>query len=75
MQDKDIKPKYNHTKLGNFMFFICVKTTKLLVKARPLYYLLACIWGILLTFVGILITLGLAIVKIFNKNIHFEPYY
>ena len=75
MQDKDIKPVYKHSKIGNFMFFICAKITKLLTKVRPLYYILACTWGILLTFVGLLITLVLAIVKIFNKNIHFEPYY
>ena len=34
MQDKDIKPAYKHSKIGNFMFFICAKATKLLTKAR-----------------------------------------
>ena len=52
MQDKDIKPVYKHSKIGNFMFFICAKATKLLVKARFLYYFLACTWGILLTVAG-----------------------
>ena len=52
MQDKDIKPAYKHSKIGNFMFFICAKATKLFVKARFLYYFLACTWGILLTIVG-----------------------
>ena len=75
MQDKDIQPKYKHTKFGNFMFFLCAKTTKFLTKVRPLYYILACIWGILMTVIGLLITLVLGIVKIFNKNIHFEKYY
>ena len=75
MQDKDIKPAYRHTKFGNFMFFICAKMTKILVRAKPLYFLLAIIWGILMTFIGLLITLVLAIAKIFNKNIHFEKYY
>ena len=40
MQDKDIKPAYKHSKIGNFMFFICTKATKVLVKSRFLYYLL-----------------------------------
>ena len=75
MQDKDIKPAYKHSKIGNFMFFICAKATKLLIKARPLYYLLACIWGIILTFIGIVITIVLGVARIFNKNIHFEKYY
>ncbi len=75
MQDKDIRPVYKHSKIGNFMFFICAKAIKLLIKARPLYYILACIWGILLTFVGLLITAILGIAKIFNKNIHFERYH
>lgn len=75
MQDKDIKPAYRHTKFGNFMFFICAKLTKLLTKARFLYYLLACTWGILLTVIGLLITIVLGIAKLFNKNIYFEKYY
>ena len=75
MQDKDIKPVYKHSKIGNFMFFICAKATKLLVKARFLYYFLACTWGILLTVVGWFITLALAIAKMFNKKIKFEKYY
>ena len=52
MQDKDIKPVYKHSKIGNFMFFICAKAMKLFGKARFLYYFLACTWGILLTIVG-----------------------
>ena len=28
MQDRDIKPAYKHSKIGNFMFFICAKATK-----------------------------------------------
>lgn len=75
MQDKDIRPAYKHSKIGNFMFFICAKATKLLTKARWLYYFLACTWGILMTFIGILITVVLGIARIFTKNIHFEKYY
>lgn len=75
MQDKDIKPIYTHTKLGNFLFFICAKLTKLLVKARWFYYFLAFTWGFLLTFLGLLITIILLIIRLFNKNIHFERYY
>ena len=75
MQDRDIKPAYEHSKIGNFMFFICAKITKLLTKVRFLYYLLACIWGILLTIAGIVITAALWIASLFNKNIKFEKYY
>ena len=42
MQDKDIIPHYKHSKIGNFMFFICAKATKFLIKHRLLYYFLAC---------------------------------
>ena len=52
MQDKDIKPAYKHSKIRNFMFFICAKAMKVLVKSRFLYYFLACTWGILLTVAG-----------------------
>ena len=75
MLDKDIKPAYKHTGFGNLMFFLSAKITKLLVRVRPLYYILACIWGILLTIAGLFVTLGLAIAKTFNKNIKFEKYY
>lgn len=30
----EIKPQYEHTKLGNLMFKMCAKATKLLLKNR-----------------------------------------
>jgi len=74
MQDKYITPAYKHSKLGNFLFFLCAKVTRGLVKARWLYYLLACTWGFIFTLIGLLITGVLAIAKLFNKNISFEKY-
>jgi len=75
MLDKDIQPKFQHSKIGNFMFFLCTKITKVLVKNRWLYYLLAGTWGVILTFVGLLITAILAIAKLFTKSITFKKFY
>ena len=75
MQVKDIIPAYPHSKLGNFMYFLCAKTTKFLVKARWLYYLLACTWGIVFTVLGLLITGILAIVKLFDKTVSFKKFH
>lgn len=30
----DIKPRYEHTAFGNFMFKLCAKTAKFLLKHR-----------------------------------------
>lgn len=30
----DIKPRYEHTAFGNFMFKLCAKMTRLLLKHR-----------------------------------------
>lgn len=69
-----IKACYNHSKFGNFMFNLCAKWTVFIVKHRWLYYLLSCTWGCLLTIFGLLVTLVLAIAKIFTKTIHFSKY-
>ena len=70
-----IKPQYEHTKVGLFLFNLCAWFTEFLIKHRWLYYILACTWGILMTFIGILITGVLAIVKLFGANITFFPFY
>ena len=66
-----IKPQYEHTKVGLFLFNLCAWFTEFLIKHRWLYYVLACTWGILMTVIGILITGVLAIVKVFGANITF----
>ncbi len=71
----DIKPNYQHTKFGNFLFNLCAKWTKFVVKHRVLYYIISLTWGLLLTIFGFLVTLALLIGRIFNKNIHFKKYY
>lgn len=73
--DNEIKPGYAHFKIGNFMFSVCAKAAKFLAKHRILYYLLACTWGILPTLGGLLVTLALAIAKIFDRKIKFEGYF
>lgn len=69
-----IVQQFEHSKFGNFMFKLCAKWTKFIVKHKWLYYLLACTWGFVLTFVGLFITLVLAFAKIFNHNIKFNKY-
>lgn len=72
----EIKPHYEHSKIGNFMFNLCAKWTKFILKHRWLYYLMACTWGIIITILGLIITLILGIVKIFiPKKVIFERYY
>ena len=72
----EIKPYYKHSKIGNFMFNLCAKWTKFVLKHRWLYYLMACTWGIIMTAIGLIITLILGLVKIFiPKKIIFERYY
>ena len=75
MKELDIKPQYEHTKAGLFLFNLCARGTKFLVKHRWLYYVLACTWGIIMTIVGMFMTIGLAIAKIFSKKIKFEKFY
>ena len=72
----EIKPLYEHSKVGSFMFNLCAKWTKFILKHRWLYYFMACTWGIIMTILGCLITIILAIVKIFiPKKVIFERYY
>lgn len=72
----EIKPLYEHSKVGSFMFNLCAKWTKFILKHRWLYYFMACTWGVIMTILGCLITIILAIVKIFiPKKVIFERYY
>lgn len=71
---ESIKARYKHTKFGTFMFKLCANWTVFIVKHKILYYLLSLTWGVLLTIVGVFVTLALAIAKIFNHNIKFSKY-
>ncbi len=72
----EIKPLYEHSKVGSFMFNLCAKWTKFILKHRWLYYLMACTWGVIMTILGCIITIILAIIKIFiPKKVIFERYY
>jgi len=76
MEELDIRPQFKHSKAGTFMFNLCAKWTKFLVKHRWLYYILACTWGIIMTLVGVIVTIVLGLGKIFwTNNIKFEKYY
>ena len=71
-----IKPAYKHSKIGTFMFGLCAKWTKFIIKHRWLYYLLACTWGIIMTLLGWLITLILFLFKLICwKGVNFKKYY
>ncbi len=74
----EIKAKYKHTKVGTFLFNLCACWTKFLVKHRMLYYILACTWGAIMTVIGALVTIVLAIAMPFTSGkskIIFEPYH
>lgn len=74
--NNEIKPMYKHSKIGNFMFNLCAKWTKFVIKHRWLYYLLAATWGIIMTVLGLIISLILLIVKLFApKKVLFEKYH
>ena len=49
------------TPLGRFMYSLCDKGAKFLYKHKWLYYLLACTWGVIMTLLGLLISLVLLI--------------
>ena len=71
----EINQKYQHTKLGNFMFSLCAKWTTFIARHRLLYYFLNYTWGILTVIAGLSTTLVLAIGKIFCKDIKFHRYH
>lgn len=52
---------YKRTKYGKFMYNVCYKGGLFLNKHRWLYYVLASTWGILMTLVGLLISVALLI--------------
>lgn len=70
----EILPKYAHSKFGNFMFSLCANCTKFLVKHKALYYILACTWGSIMTVLGVLLTVVLAVIKLFTKKVSFKKY-
>ena len=70
----EIEAQYSHSKAGTSLFNLCAKATKLLIKHKWLYYLLACTWGIIMTLLGLIITVVLGIAKLFKANITFKKY-
>ena len=62
-----IKPKYTFTKLGTFMYNICVKWTEFIVKHRWLYYVLMFTWALPVTLMGLLSSF---ILMLFGKKPH-----
>lgn len=49
--------KYRYTKLGQFMYNFMNKSALFLNKHKCLYYLLACTWGFITTFLGLILTI------------------
>lgn len=60
----EIKAAHEHSKVGTFLFNLCARGTKFLVKHKWLYYLLACTWGIVMTIIGLVCTAIVGIVKV-----------
>jgi hypothetical protein len=74
----EIKAAYKHTKVGTFMFNLCAKWTKFLVKHQWLYYAIACTWGIIMTVTGFVVSGVLALAKLCSAGkikITFKPYH
>lgn len=71
----EIKPAYEHSRIGQLFFNITTKATKLLSKQRWLYYLLHFTWGIVMTIIAGLVAGILAFVNLFTKNMTFTPYH
>ena len=75
-KDLQIKPAYEHNKVGTFLFNLCAAWTEFLIKHRWLYYLLACTWGFIMTFLGVLITAVLGFGCALNcQRIQFFPFH
>ena len=55
------------TPLGRFMYSLCDKGAKFLYKHKWLYYLLACTWGVIMTLLGLIISL---VLLIFGRKPH-----
>lgn len=70
--------KYNLTTFGKYMYCLIDRYSYYLYKHKWLYYLLNYTWGILMTTVGLFITLGLLIIgkkpKRFERIYYFEVY-
>lgn len=74
----EIKAAYAHTKVGTLMFNLCANWTKFLLAHPWLYYFMACTWGCIMTLIGGLVSVILALVKVlsFGKiKVTFKPYY
>lgn len=71
----NIKPAYEHGNAGTALFNLCAAATEFLVRHKKLYYILACTWGSIMTFIGLLVSGSLYLVKSKAKfNITFKPY-
>ena len=71
----DIKPAYEHSKIGQLFFNITAKVTKVLSKYRWLYYLLHCTWGIIMTAIAGIVAGVLSFINLFTKNMQIKPYH
>ena len=70
----EIKPQYDHSKVGNFMFELCAKWTEFIIRHKFLYFILSITWGFIMTFLGWIISLVLLAAKFFSNKISFEKF-
>lgn len=65
----------NLSKYGKFMYNLTYNFGTWLIKHRWLYYLLACTWGIIMTLIGVIITIVTWPISWFTKKVRFEKYH
>lgn len=71
----DIIPEYQHSKIGTFLFNLCAKTTKFLVKYKFLYYFLALTWGLMNAIIGFLVFVALNVAHWFTPKVKISKYH
>lgn len=59
MQQETLKPKYNHSKCGNFLFNLCVNCSIKLYNIKWLFWLLQFTWGLPMMLFGFIVSLVL----------------
>lgn len=70
-----ITPKYEHTRIGNFLFKIGASWAYFMLDHRILYYFTSIIWNFAMTLVGTLCAAALGVAALFDNKITFHKYY
>ena len=63
----EIKSKYKFTRMGEFMYRVCARWTKFILKHRWLYYVLMFTWALPVTLMGLI---GALVLMVAGKKPH-----